>query len=112
MKFGFAAALLFLKAQAAYAAGGDGYTYYEAGGLGPSNWAFLELEGNQCGGTNGASGYGQSPVTVPDDVNSNCDTDMGMYNFEGGSCGWFDLEFSISNNGKYTCHIIDKDLLL
>ena len=76
------------------------HTYYEAGGLGPSNWAFLDLAGNQCGGTNGASGYGQSPVTVSADTDLRCDTDMGMYNFEGGTCEWSDFDFSISNNGK------------
>ena len=102
MRFTLASTLLFLKAQAVYSAGGDGYTYYEAGGLGPSNWAFLDLEGNQCGGTNGASGFGQSPVTVSEDTGIRCDTDMGMYDFEGGTCEWTDFDFSISNNGKKT----------
>ena len=100
MKFGFAAALLFLKAQAAYAAGGDGYTYYELGGLGPSNWPFLQFEGNQCGGTQGQSGYGQSPVTIEQLTLDHCNTDMRDYSFNAGDCTWNDLDFSISDGGK------------
>ena len=79
---------------------GTFYTYFEEGGLGPSNWQFLDMDGNQCGGTKGASGYGQSPVTIEQSVTDMCDTDMAAYSFKGGDCTWDDLEFTISNNGK------------
>jgi carbonic anhydrase len=76
------------------------FTYYETGGFGPSNWTNLEIENNECGGTNGASGFGQSPVTIDAETVRTCDTDMAAYNFEGGNCGWNDLKFSIGSNGK------------
>ena len=83
---------------------GNFFTYYEAGGLGPSRWAFLELDGdteNQCGGTGGISGYGQSPVTISDQIQKAvCDTNMDAYKFIPGTCDWNDLWFTISNNGK------------
>ena len=102
MKFSAASiALLFLKFQSASAAGGGGYTYYEDGGLGPSNWAFLSIDGNQCGGTTGASGFGQSPVTIDEKTGGFCDTSMYQYEFNGGECTWDQLDFSIGSTGKY-----------
>ena len=83
---------------------GTFFTYFEDGGLGPSNWQFLNMDdGNQCGGTFGASGYGQSPVTISSTVVNKCDTDMSAYNFVGGDCTWNELSFTISNNG--TCFL-------
>lgn len=84
------------KAETANAAS-DYYTYY--GEYGPDNWATLDVADNQCGGTNGSSGYGQSPVTVSSDVAATCDTDMSAYTFTGGDCTWSQLKFSSSNNG-------------
>ncbi|KAL7579359.1 hypothetical protein ACA910_014033 [Epithemia clementina (nom. ined.)] len=82
---------------------GNFFTYYESGGLGPSRWAFLELgddHKNQCGGTGGTSGYGQSPVTISAETQDRaCDTNMNGYKFFPGTCTWDDLVFSISNNG-------------
>ena len=101
MKLLFGSAVFLALSRYADAAGvGTFYTYYEDGGLGPNNWAFLGLDGNQCGGTNGASGYGQSPVTIDQETAEGCDANMKRYKFDSGSCGWEDLSFSISNNGK------------
>jgi hypothetical protein len=97
MKFLVAASFLATTVNAA--GSGTFFTYYEEGGFGPSNWALLTLEGNQCGGTNGASGFGQSPVTIVQDVSDNCDTDMSAYEFTAGDCTWDDLDFTIANNG-------------
>ena len=100
MKLLFGSSVFLALLCGADAAGvGTFYTYYEEGGLGPNNWAFLGLDGNQCGGTNGASGYGQSPVTIDSETNSRCNTDMAAYRFLPGTCMWSDLEFSLSNNG-------------
>ena len=102
MKFVLNLALLLALAGTSVDAAGIGtfYTYYELGGLGPENWANLQIDGNQCGGTQGASGYGQSPVTIDAETASRCNTDMVAYTFDGGDCTWDDLKFSISNNGK------------
>ncbi|KAL7575679.1 hypothetical protein ACA910_011497 [Epithemia clementina (nom. ined.)] len=78
---------------------GNFFTYCDAGGLGPDRWPFLDLEGNQCGGMGGTTGYGQSPVTISQSVDNMCDTDKAVYAFTGGECTWDDLEFSISNSG-------------
>ncbi|KAL7565219.1 hypothetical protein ACA910_016557 [Epithemia clementina (nom. ined.)] len=78
---------------------GNFFTYYDAGGLGPDRWPFLDMEGNECGGMGGATGYGQSPVTISQAVESTCDTDKAAYSFTGGDCTWNDLKFSLSNNG-------------
>ena len=78
----------------------DGFTYYELGGLGPSSWPFLQFEGNQCGGTQGQSGYGQSPVSIEQLTLDHCNTNMVDYNFDGGDCKWEDLRFSINDGGK------------
>ena len=100
MKF-FVAASALMSIGVNGAGVGTFFTYFEEGGLGPNNWKFLDMEGNQCGGTQGASGYGQSPVTITADVADTCDTDMASYKFKSGDCTWNDLEFSISNNGTY-----------
>jgi hypothetical protein len=101
MKLILTSALFFaLTGKSVDAAGGDLFTYYESGGLGPSNWANLEIDGNQCGGTNGASGFGQSPVTIDSETVSTCDTDLAAYEFNGGDCTWDDLAFSINNGGE------------
>jgi carbonic anhydrase len=94
------ALFLALASKSIDAASGDLYTYYESGGLGPANWANLEIDGNQCGGTNGASGFGQSPVTIDSETVSTCDTDLSAYEFNGGDCTWDDLAFSINNGGE------------
>jgi carbonic anhydrase len=100
----FALSLLLSFAAYTKATGdGDFYTYYEEGGFGPSRWEFLQLSNgnNQCGGTAGQSGYGQSPVTIASDVSGKCDTDTeSNYDFTAGSCSFDDLSFTISNNGK------------
>jgi len=76
------------------------FTYFEEGGLGPSNWAKLDLaEENQCGGTMGASAYGQSPVTIDEATTQNCDTGMSQYSFTAGDCQWTDLDFLITKGG-------------
>ena len=80
---------------------GTFFTYFENGGLGPSNWQFLNMDENQCGGTSGKSGFGQSPVTISSTTTQRCDTDMSAYSFKGGDCTWDDLDFSISNNGTF-----------
>lgn len=84
---------------------GTFFTYFEEGGLGPSQWQFLNMEDNQCGGTYGKSGYGQSPVTIVESVTKRCDTDMSAYSFTGGDCSWDELDYTISNNGTcvYVC---------
>ena len=110
MKLILTSALFFaLTGKSADAAGGNLYTYYESGGLGPSNWANLEIDGNQCGGTNGASGFGQSPVTIDSETVSTCDTDLAAYEFNGGDCTWDDLKFSINNGGE-SCIILRRGL--
>lgn len=81
------------------AGGGTFFTYYEEGGFGPSRWEYLAMDGNQCGGMKGATGYGQSPVSISESVRFKCDTDMSMYDFRGGDCTWDELDFTISNNG-------------
>ena len=86
--------------KSADAAGQDGYTYYELGGLGPSQWPYLQLDGNQCGGTQGQSGFGQSPITVGIETTETCDTGMSAYSFAGGDCTWSDMLFSINSGGK------------
>jgi hypothetical protein len=105
MKFSAAStALLVLKFQSASSATTNFYTYYEDGDLGPSNWAhlILPLNGvNQCGGTNGESGFGQSPVTIDEKTNKKCDTNMAGYDFIAGDCTWGQLDFNVLNNGKY-----------
>ena len=106
MKFFLAASALASLANTVNGAGvGTFFTYFEEGGLGPNNWKFLDMEGNQCGGTQGMSGYGQSPVTITADVAETCDTDMASYKFKSGDCTWNELEFSISNNGTFTLYI-------
>ena len=90
---------------------GTFFTYFEDGGLGPSQWQFLSMENNnQCGGTYGQSGYGQSPVTIVESVTKRCDTDMSAYSFIGGDCTWDQLDFTISNNGTYS--ITETDIYL
>lgn len=76
---------------------GAEFTYFEEGGAGPSHWANLPIEGNQCGGTLMTSGYGQSPVAIYD--KEKCDTDMSAYFFKGGDCTWDDLTFTIGGHG-------------
>ena len=109
MKLAFTAILL---TQLINGISGDGavYTYFEDGGLGPSNWATLQIEDNQCGGTQGKSGFGQSPVTVDEATVSGCDTGMSQYSFTGGDCQWTDLLFTISNGGKHD--LTDDDAIL
>ena len=80
--------------------GGEGFTYFETGGLGPNNWATLSVDANQCGGTLGQSTFGQSPVTIDEATGSSCNTGMSQYSFTGGDCKWSDLEFSINNGGE------------
>ena len=72
------------------------------------NRGVLDLDGqpimkkNQCGGTAGLSGFGQSPVTVDEETQSRpCDTDLSSYNFVLGDCRWEDLTFAITNNGMF-----------
>jgi hypothetical protein len=96
MKFSIATELLLIYTQGASAF----YAYSEFGDLGPSNWASLLSDGNECGGTNGDSGFGQSPVTISEDTVEKCDTNMEAYEFVGGSCTWGELDFIIGNNGK------------
>jgi carbonic anhydrase len=96
MKFSIATALLLLCTHGASASFG----YSEFNDFGPSNWANLPSEGNQCGGTNGASGFGQSPVTISAETVSSCDTGLGDYDFFPGDCAWDQLSFTIGNNGK------------
>lgn len=100
MKFTVAALALVQLLNQVSASGEEGFTYFETGGLGPDNWAFLQIEGNQCGGTLGLSTYGQSPVTIDEATVSGCNTGMSQYSFTGGNCQWTDLEFSINNGGK------------
>jgi hypothetical protein len=110
MKLYFSLAALFASADAAGV--GNFFTYYEAGGLGPSRWQFLEIEGNQCGGMEGATGFGQSPVTIDNSVRitsgGQCHTDKSKYSFQAGTCKWSDLIFSISNNGKSAFDVVEK----
>ena len=97
-------------------------TYYDhVGGLGPLHWPHLVLnpnsentpkedhkekddtswwwwKENQCGGTQGWSGYGQSPISI---TPSECDTDMSSYDYELGTCHWNDLEFRVTNYGTF-----------
>ena len=111
MKLALSAALL-TQLFSGVSGEGSSYTYFEDGGLGPSNWANLEIEDNECGGTQGKSGFGQSPVTVDEATVSGCDTNMKSYNFMGGDCAWTDLSFTISNGGKQdsTTRMISKIL--
>lgn len=76
---------------------GSEFTYFEEGGEGPSHWANLPIEDNQCGGTLMTSGYGQSPVAIYD--KEDCDTDMSAYSFQGGDCTWDDLIFTLGEHG-------------
>ena len=103
MKLLFSALLLALAVQrqeVEAAGGGTFYTYFDVGGLGPARWAGLQLEGNQCAGTNLVSGYGQSPVAIPEIAPDQCDTNtQNDYVFDGGDCTWDDLQYSIGNNG-------------
>ena len=77
-----------------------GFTYYETGGLGPSKWATLPIEANQCGGTMGKSTFGQAPVTIDGPTLNTCNTGMSQFSFTGGDCEWSDLKFLITNNGE------------
>jgi hypothetical protein len=74
-----------------------GFTYYETGGLGPSHWATLPIEENQCGGTMGKSTFGQSPVTIDGPTATTCNTGMSQFSFTGGDCQWSDLKFTIGH---------------
>lgn len=96
MKLQLSALLAALLAKHTIAAVGF-YTYFEESGYGPSHWAFVDTDDNQCGSTYMASGYGQSPVPVFD--KEQCDTDMSAYTFTGGDCTWEDLQFGITMNG-------------
>jgi len=89
---------LLLRTPSAVDGAGEGtfYTYYDLGGLGPGNWPLLDMDQNQCGGTGGSTGYGQSPIAVP---SMECTTDLAGYSFTPGNCDWNDLYFSLSNNG-------------
>ena len=113
MKLYFSLATLLATADAAGV--GNFFTYYEAGGLGPSRWQFLEIDGNQCGGMEGASGFGQSPVTIDNSVRitsgGKCDTDKAKYSFEAGDCKWSDLKFSISNSGTSAVRSLHCELV-
>ncbi len=104
MKFTLSALLVSQILNQVYGSGEEGFTYFETGGLGPDNWAFLQLDGNQCGGTLGLSTFGQSPVTIDEATASGCNTGMSQYNFTAGSCQWTDLKFSINNGGKKQLH--------
>jgi carbonic anhydrase len=108
MKLYIASAAIAILTKSANAAVGE-YTYYEDGGKGPSNWATLPIDGNECGGTNGASGFGQSPVTVPSSTVGTCDTDMAAYKFNAGTCAWNQLDFTSSNNGVKVAPKADAD---
>ncbi len=78
----------------------DEFTYFEEGGLGPSNWASLDLaEQNECGGMMGSTSFGQSPVSIDETISEICDTGMSQYNFTVGNCQWTDLKFSINKGG-------------
>lgn len=76
-----------------------------ARGVGPSQWRNLAFPpivaptGNQCGGMGQQTGFGQSPVVVPSQVRDTCDTDLGGYQFEAGTCTWDDMDFRILTNG-------------
>ena len=80
--------------------GEGGFTYFETGGVGPSNWATLKIEENQCGGTMGKSTYGQSPVTIDGPTADNCDTGMSQFSFTGGDCQWSDLKFEVTSGSE------------
>ena len=73
------------------------FTYFEQGETGPSHWANLPIEYNQCGGTLMTSGYGQSPVAIFNELE--CETDMSAYSFQGGDCTFDDLVFTIGDHG-------------
>mmetsp|Transcript_16830 Transcript_16830/g.22116 ORF Transcript_16830/g.22116 Transcript_16830/m.22116 type:complete len:106 (-) Transcript_16830:64-381(-) len=101
MKLVLSLAVFAVVTKIAHGAAGDGlYTYYEEGGLGPNRWQFLDLENNQCGGTGGASGYGQSPIKILSDYQNSCFQGYEAYEFNAGDCKWDQLDFTIGNNGK------------
>mmetsp|Transcript_23679 Transcript_23679/g.36571 ORF Transcript_23679/g.36571 Transcript_23679/m.36571 type:complete len:789 (-) Transcript_23679:232-2598(-) len=100
MKLVLSLAVFAVVTKIAHGAAGDGlYTYYEEGGLGPNRWQFLDLENNQCGGTGGASGYGQSPIKILSDYQNSCFQGYEAYEFNAGDCKWDQLDFTIGNNG-------------
>jgi len=109
MKLLFRVLLLALAAERTNAAGGGTfYTYFDLGGLGPERWPSLQLEGNQCAGTNLVSGYGQSPVAIPEIATDQCDSNTkNDYSFNAGDCTWDDLEYSIGNNGVKVAPKVD-----
>lgn len=87
---------LFVLLSSFYLTVGADFTYFDEGGKGPSDWANLEIEENQCGGTSVTTGYGQSPIAI---YNKNtCNSDMMGYSFQAGDCTWDDLIFSIDDH--------------
>lgn len=74
-------------------------------GFGPSQWRNIIFPpvvapmGNQCGGIGQSTGYGQSPIVIPEEVRDTCDTDLSGYTFESGDCTWDQLEFRAILNG-------------
>lgn len=97
MKFSMKLALLASSLSITDASEEVEFTYFEQGETGPSHWANLNIEGNQCGGTLMTSGYGQSPVAIFNELE--CETDMSAYSFEAGDCTWDDLIFTVGDHG-------------
>lgn len=87
-----------LVQRASGAGGGQWFSYFHKGGLGPDRWALLQTPDNQCGGgitEEPFVQYGQSPVPVE---TTSCKATFD-YTFEAGTCTFNDLKFSLSNNG-------------
>lgn len=76
-------------------------------GNGPSQWRNIIFPpqiaptGNQCGGIGQKTGFGQSPIVVPQQARDQCQTNMAGYKFEAGTCTWADLDFQILTNGVW-----------
>ena len=90
-----------------YRIGNDGYimAHEPEVGFGPSQWRniifppVLAPLGNQCGGRGQSTGYGQSPIVIPEDIVGTCETDFHGYEFEQSTCTWDQLDFRILLNG-------------
>ncbi|KAL7560108.1 hypothetical protein ACA910_005363 [Epithemia clementina (nom. ined.)] len=64
-------------------------------------WNGLMRTVNQCGGTHGWSGYGQSPVTIDTTTSQACHGNVhSKYReLQSGNCQWTDLQFVLTNYG-------------
>lgn len=90
-----------------YRIGNEGYiqAHEPEVGFGPSQWRniifppIVAPTGNQCGGIGQTTGYGQSPIVIPEHARDACDTDLSGYTFESGDCTWDDLLFRAVLNG-------------